>query len=168
MSSTLPPVHPEPVAEPSREALARVLEHLEVHAHHAADVHGRAARRWRFYHVIGGTLAALLAASAGVTGLTETVHPTLVSIKALAAAAIGAAMTAMEPAGRSEEARTAHARYLALHHRAHRVRHLDLPSQPASDIRKVVEELADAHDELAAEAPPVPLRKPDRTQALAR
>ena len=188
MSSTLTPIHPEPVephsfgapvarsamgasappiAEPSHESLARELERLEAEAHYAADIHGRAAKRWRAYQVIGGALAAILATSAGITGMTETVHPTLAGIKALTAAAIGAAMAAMEPSRRSEEARTAYARYLALHHRAHRVRHLDLPARPTADIRTIVEELAETRDELAVEAPPVPMRKLDRPQAYA-
>ena len=145
--------------EPDRGALARELERLEADAVHAADAHGRAAKRWRAFQVVGGALTALLAASAGITGITETVHPTLAGVKALLAAALGAAMTAMEPSRRAEEARTAYARYLALHHRAHRLRKLDLPVWSSVDTRKVVEELAEAHDALGVEAPPVPLRK---------
>lgn len=146
-------------AEPGRDALARELARLEAEARHAAEAHGKTARRWRVYQVVGGALAALLATSAGLTGMMETVHPTLAGLKALAAAAIGAAMTAMEPSRRSEEARTAHARYLSLHYHAHRVRHLDLPNTAPEDIRKVVEELAETQDELLISAPPVPLRK---------
>jgi hypothetical protein len=146
-------------SEIGREALARELERLEAEARHAAEAHGKSAKRWRTYQVIGGALAALLATSAGLTGMTETVHPTLAGLKALAAAAIGAAMTAMEPSRRSEEARSAHARYLSLHYHAHRVRQLDLPTSPPEHIRKVVEELAETHDELLVSAPPVSLRK---------
>lgn len=150
-------------AAPTREALARELERLKAEARHAAEAHGKSAKRWRAYQVVGGSVAALLATSAGLTGISETVHPTLVGLKALAAAGIGAAMTAMEPSRRSEEARTAHSRYLSLHHRAHRVKHLDLPHTPPTDIRKVVEELAEIHDELAVSAPPVPLRQAEET-----
>lgn len=169
MTATLDHIRPEPIAldrvdtaaEADRDALARELERLKAEAHHAAEAHGKTAKRWRAYQVVGGAAAALLATSAGLTGMTETVHPTLAGLKALAAAAIGAAMTAMEPSRRSEEARTAHSRYLSLYHRAHRVRHLDLPRTPAEDIRKVVEELAETHDELVIAAPPVSLRKAD-------
>jgi hypothetical protein len=183
VSSTLIPIHPEsrdpvapaepdsfgaaspPPAEPSRESLARELERLEAEAHHAADLHGRAAKRWRVYQVVGGALAAILATSAGITGMAEAVHPTLAGMKALGAAAIGAAMTAMEPSRRSEEARTAYTRFLALHHRAHRVRNLDLPAAQPGEIRRIVEELAETHDELAMDAPPVPLRRRERNRA---
>jgi hypothetical protein len=149
--------------EPSRESLASELERLEIEAHYAADAHDRAARRWRIFQVTGGALAALLATSAGITGMAEVVHPTLAGIKALAAAGIGAAMTAMEPSRRAEESRTACAQYIALHHRAHRVRHLDLHACPPAD-RVVVEGLAESHDALAVEAPAVPLRKADRAR----
>lgn len=151
--------------EPSRESLALVLGRLKFDAHHAADLHYRLATRWRSYQVIGGILAALLATSAGVTSMTETVHPTLVGVKAIAAAAISAAMMLLEPSQRAEEARSAYARYLALCHRAHRVRHLDLPAQPAGDIRKVVEELSDLHNALATEAAPIPPHRLDRTRS---
>lgn len=131
----------------------------EVHRLHesvlwSAQTQFEQLKRWRAIHYWVGVLAAILAALAGAGGLAKFHIWWLPPSLALAAAALGAVLTTLNPAQKAAQARAAATGYQELQTDARQLLMVDLPNLSKNDARDRLSDLTARKDSINKTAEP--------------
>lgn len=137
-----------------REAISDELERLEERAKWSAQGQFERSKVWRGVNLWIGAPSAVCAAVAGGLTLATDALNLLGGILALAAAAGGGVLTAVNAAARADRASTAGNAYLEIQTAARQARLIDLPTLEVEDARQVLSELTARIDEQNKSAEP--------------
>lgn len=111
-------------------------------------------KRWRGVHYWVGVLAAVLAALAGAGGLAKFHIWWIPPLLALAAAALGAVLTTLNPAQKAAQARAAATEYQELQTEARQLLTIDLMTLSKDEARERLSDLTARRDSLNKTAEP--------------
>jgi hypothetical protein len=131
----------------------------EVHRLHesvlwSAQTQFEQLKRWRGFHYMIGVLAAVLAALAGAGGLAKFHIWWLPPSSALAAAALGAMLTTLNPAQKAAQARAAATEYQELQTEARQLLTVDLKALSNDEARARLSDLTARRGSLNKTAEP--------------
>jgi hypothetical protein len=131
----------------------------EVHRLHestlwSAQTQFEQLKRWRGVHYWVGVLAAVLAALAGAGGLAKFHIWWIPPLLALAAAALGAVLTTLNPAQKAAQARAAATEYQELQTEARQLLTIDLKALSKDEARERLSDLTGRRDSLNKTAEP--------------
>jgi hypothetical protein len=121
---------------------------IEESAEFSSQAQFEQAKLWRGINLLLGVPAAALAAVAGATALASTSGRVAAGIIALVAAGLGAVVTTLNAAQRTEQAQAAGNLYLALQSDARISREIDLPNQSTEAAREALQGLRVRQDEI--------------------
>ncbi len=124
------------------------LETLEESAMYSGQSQFEQAKFWRGVNLLIGAPAALFAAIAGATGLASVSNQKIAAYFALAAAGLGALVTALNADRRSTQAHSAANAYLEIQTAARQLRLVDLGEMKYEDARASLKELTSRRDEI--------------------
>jgi hypothetical protein len=136
------------VEDQRRQAISDELERIEEGALYSSNSQFEQAKQWRGVNLALGIPASVLAAIAGGTALATTAGRVAAGVIALIAAGLGAVLTTLNAARRSEQAHISGNAYLALRNDARRARMIDLAGQSFDDARQALAELAARESEI--------------------
>jgi hypothetical protein len=124
------------------------LEVLEESAMFSGQSQFEQAKFWRGINLLIGAPAALFAAIAGVTGLASVSNQKMAAYFALAAAGLGALVTALNADRRSTQAHSAANAYLEIQTAARQLRLVDLDEMKYKEARASLRDLTNRRDEI--------------------
>ncbi|GAA3218045.1 hypothetical protein GCM10010488_17010 [Oerskovia jenensis] len=137
-----------------RKAISDELDRLEERAMWSAQGQFERSKVWRGVNLwIGAPSAVCAAIAGGLTLATDSLN-LIGGILALAAAAGGGVLTAVNAAARADRASTAGNAYLEIQTAARQARLIDLPTLEIEDARQVLSELTARIDEQNKSAEP--------------
>ncbi|HAM02643.1 MAG TPA: hypothetical protein DCQ30_10545 [Acidimicrobiaceae bacterium] len=122
-------------------AISDELERIEESAKYSGQTQFEQAKFWRGFGLVVGLPAAVLAAISGGTGLADAAARVPAGAEALAAAGLGAVLTAVGAAKRVSNAHASGNAYLSIQTDARQLRLIDLPTLDAEQARQHLAEL---------------------------
>lgn len=135
------------------EEIRREAARIHESALHSAETQFANCKVWRLIDRTVGTLAATLAAIAGVTGLANVFTIRAVGLIAVLSAALGAVIASLGPAKVAERASTTANSYRNLQQDARVFMKVDLASLTYDDAREHLRNLVERQQELNKAAP---------------
>jgi hypothetical protein len=137
----------------SKKAITDELERIEESSDHSSQTQFSSTKFWRAIHLSLGVVAALAAALAGASALADLLGTTATGVAALAAAAVGGVLTALNPSQRAERAHVAANTYLALRTEARVMRTVHLEGLTEQEAEDALDALVERQAETNMAAP---------------
>jgi hypothetical protein len=139
----------------TKNGIAQELERIEESTDHSAQTQFTSTKFWRGVHLTLGAAAAIGAGVAGTSALADLMGTTATGVAALAAAAMGAILTTLDPSQRAERAHVSANTYLALRDDARIMRSVDLSNMGDDEAKTQLQALSERRAD-ANMAAPVP------------
>lgn len=135
-----------------KKPIKEELKTLEESAMFSSQSQFEQAKFWRGVNILLGVPAAVLAAIAGATGLASVSNRVSAAYLALAAAGLGALVTALNTDRRTTQAHSAANAYLEVQTGARQLREVDLDVIDYEEARTRLQELTARRDEINKQA----------------
>jgi hypothetical protein len=140
------------VLEPWRAEMRKEAERIREAAECSSETQYEYAKRWRRVDRLLGALAALLAAVAGVGGLSTAISAKWAGLIAIVSAGVGAVAASLAAPQTKEKAGVSANSYRSLQQDARVFINIDLPTMEQSDARERLQQLVERQQQLNKEA----------------
>lgn len=128
--------------------LARELHRLHESCLYSSQGQFELGKQWRLTNLLIGVPAAVLAATAGATGLAQDTKTLLPSVLALLSAGFGAALTTLNPSRRNALAQSSGNAYLEIQTAARQCILVDLKEMDKAKAREKLDKLTEKKNEV--------------------
>jgi hypothetical protein len=135
-----------------REEIRKEAKRIHESTECSSETQFEYAKRWRRVDRWLGALAALLAAVAGVGGLSQVVSTEWAGLIAIVSAGVGAVAASLGAPQTKEKASVSANAYRSLQQDTRIFLEIDLPTLNQEEARKILQQLVDRHQQLNSEA----------------